>query len=1191
MKTIVNKYNALLLIVLFHAFAANAQSTDKNYIQTWDLKVAGYKTSGSISGNTPLTHAIRTIQYYDGLGRLSQTVVPGFAPDGKSMVTPKVYNKVGLDTTNYQPYIASTGEPVYRGNYADELITFYEDNYYDRFGNAPVEYEKSPLKRIVKQGAPGADWQLEDGHFVTFEYLTNNSSAELKAINWKATGDLCVHNGLYPAAELYVTKVTAEDGAIAYNFKDKLGNVVLKRSKAPLNEYADTYYVYDDFNLLRFVISPEGSSQITGNFSMSDDLARKFVYFYKYDNRKRLIEKKLPGKEPEYTVYNQIDMPIMYQDGNMRKMNGAVKAYEWLYTKYDALGRVIITGITTEYSSQTRDQVQSLADASEYCWEYLLHPSSYPVSFYNYYSGQSFPWIQPGSIQTLTYYDTYNVIVKSGSTFTPQPIVSDSEMNFNPADANFSVSQPDTEFIKGLPTVTFILSQGSLLPTVTYYDKRGRVIQVRQKGHISGAYTITTNNYYNGQPENITNTVYNTNIKHKYIPPNSVPQSITEKYTFEYDNFGRLSLRDYQVGDVMALHKVQNNYTPLGQLRQKIISEGGISLQTVDYSYNIRGWLSAINNPSQVSSSGDLFGMNIYYNTINQGLNNTARFNGNISATEWQTVQTSSSLTPPTTGRKAYVYSYDELSRLENAVFSEYTSGAWQQTSKYNELIKSYDLNGNIKGIERKGSLSNWNTDIIDNLTYYYNGNQLIAVDDAVLTDNGYDFYDNANFFNGTLPEYEYDANGNVIKDANKGIIGITYNHMNLPKEVYFSNDSKLDYYYDATGNKLRQDVIEAKILTKRTDFISNFVIVNNAPAWINYDEGRVIMDGTTVHFTETHLKDHLGNTRVVFGYKNNALAVKQVNSYYPFGMNIKGLTTRVTIEEAKHPANEYLYNGKMFQDELGLDWLDYGARFYDAQIGRWHSVDPLAEDFPSWTPSHYCHNNPIVLIDPDGRSADWYQSESGALLWQDENQQQITVNGEQFKNVGTSASIGAGDGNYINYYQNVPVSISNAPVNAQETVLNNAGLKGQLLSRNSPLSEKSQVGLMIENINYGKEKFLSCALDIAVSSIETSGDLISLSGYGFTATGIGAEIGLPMIVLGGTISAFGGYAQSGIAFARGNVQLGTSKLITTTAGLGLSTPVMNSKGFSAMEKVGINAWIDGPKAIIDKTLQSTFGN
>ena len=90
-------------------------------------------------------------------------------------------------------------------------------------------------------------------------------------------------------------------------------------------------------------------------------------------------------------------------------------------------------------------------------------------------------------------------------------------------------------------------------------------------------------------------------------------------------------------------------------------------------------------------------------------------------------------------------------------------------------------------------------------------------------------------------------------------------------------------------------------------------------------------MDGTTVHFSETHLKDHtstslstgLGNTRVVFGYKNNALAVKQVNSYYPFGMNIKGLTTRVTIEEAKHPANEYLYNGKCSRMSWGwIGWI-----------------------------------------------------------------------------------------------------------------------------------------------------------------------------------------------------------------------------------------------------------------------------
>jgi RHS repeat-associated protein len=130
-------------------------------------------------------------------------------------------------------------------------------------------------------------------------------------------------------------------------------------------------------------------------------------------------------------------------------------------------------------------------------------------------------------------------------------------------------------------------------------------------------------------------------------------------------------------------------------------------------------------------------------------------------------------------------------------------------------------------------------------------------------------------------------------------------------------------------------------------------------------------MDGTNVYFTETHLRDHLGNTRVVFGYKNNALLVKQVSSYYPFGMNIKGLSTQVTMEEAKHPANEYLYNGKMFQDELGLDWLDYGWRMYEPSLGRFTSIDPWAEKYNFQSPYLYSFNNPIRFTDYLGLGGD----------------------------------------------------------------------------------------------------------------------------------------------------------------------------------------------------------------------------
>lgn len=277
-------------------------------------------------------------------------------------------------------------------------------------------------------------------------------------------------------------------------------------------------------------------------------------------------------------------------------------------------------------------------------------------------------------------------------------------------------------------------------------------------------------------------------------------------------------------------------------------------------------------------------------------------------------------------------------------------------SEKYEVKNFEYDPNGNIEYLDRYDQAGI----LMDDLEYKYHGNRLRHVADAG-TQNGFansTTGDNSDINQPSTWEYSYDRNGNILSDDNRGITVIEYNFQNLPTYVQVSSHS-LNYAYSAAGTKLRF----TGTTDQHTDYIGPFVYQMNGSvhelSYILTPEGRALPNANG--FTnEYHLRDHLGNTRVVFwdldgsGSIDPATEVKQVTDYYPFGM-----MHYTSTGLADQP---YLYNGKELQE--GTEWYDFGFRFYDPSIARFSSMDPLAEKFYWVSPFNYAENRPVDGVD-----------------------------------------------------------------------------------------------------------------------------------------------------------------------------------------------------------------------------------
>ncbi len=542
-------------------------------------------------------------------------------------------------------------------------------------------------------------------------------------------------------------------------------------------------------------------------------------------------------------------------------------------------------------------------------------------------------------VEVLNYYDNHDFLdaVEANSYFSglTKPVT----------------SVPQT----GQLTGTVIMSTtNEPCATVNVYDIKGQMVKSLRKGlggfteDVSTAYTFT------GAIEKAVATV---NVKH------GGSFTATTSYAYNYGKKTKMTLA-VSHGMTPLSRATDYYYDAIGRLTGKSRYLTSSAKSNCTYSYDIHGWLT------RISSGG--FEECLYYA---DGLDGGC-YNGNISTMKWRSGNSSYS---------GYNLKYDDSNRLSSAVFGS-GDNLGSNRNYFNESVE-YDGNGNITRLQRRGLVDKMRGGfgLVDNLYMTYDGNQLVSVrDDAPQL-----AYTGATDFNGVrYREYplSYNASGSLVSDAGRKIAHIDYDNMNNPVRIQFMDGNVTKYIYSATGEKLRviyitavpnisvpigsiKELSPSEILCKDSiDYLlgGNLTLRNGRIDKYQFEEGYCQAEAyssTKDQFTFCYYdRDHLGSVRQVTeadGSKNGY--VIQTANYYPFGGEL-------CQGDAKNSIQSHKYNGKEFDNMYGLNTYDYGARQYNPVTGRWDRMDPLCEKYYPTSPFAYCMNNPVRLIDPDGR-------------------------------------------------------------------------------------------------------------------------------------------------------------------------------------------------------------------------------
>ncbi|MDB5199282.1 MAG: cell well associated RhsD protein [Chitinophagaceae bacterium] len=869
-----------LMTLLFLPVALQAQQTPPsaysipmkvNYVRTWDaIKPDTNKNNFTI--NADLLSAKMTTQYIDGLGRPIQTVVKqGSMVTGSAaidMVSATVYDEFGREQYKYLPFAANatggnnhTNDGFLKLNPFQQQAAFMSQQYGgqgETYYYNKTEFEASPLNRVSKTMAPGNN-SVGASRGTEIQYLVNTAADSVRI--WTVTSTVSTApatSAFYAAGELYKNITIDENSKQVAEYKDKEGKVILKTMQlapTPSTGYAGwlcTYYVYDDFGNLRFVLPPKAVELVAGSWTISNTIRDELCFYYGYDGQNRMIIKKVPGAGEVWMVYDARDRLVMTQDANLRT------AGKWMVTVYNDVNRPQTTGLLS--SSSDRSTHASAAASS----------TTYPSTSSNF------------ELLTQTGYDDYTTIPSgcpSGSIDNTYITSTNFFTTYN-SSPDYAQAVTQSQATRGLTTWSKIKILGTTsdyLYSVNIYDEKGRPIQIKSTNASGGTDVATTQYDFSGK-------VLRTHIANQKSGTGANIFQVLSKMS--YDSLGRVLTVTKRVNNNSTSNTtdktiVQNRYDESGQLKKKIL---GTPIDSLTYDYNIRGWMLGANRDyaKSTSSTTNYFGFDLGYDkTISTYA--AAQYNGNIAGTVWKTKGDNEI--------RKYDFTYDAVNRLTGADFNQYTSGSFSKSAGVDFSVSNltFDANGNIATMNQKGLKLNASS-YIDQLSYSYqsNTNKLQAVTDAS-NDNSSKLGDFK--YDGTAKtstDYAYDDNGNLISDLNKKISSITYNHLNLPQTITVTGKGTIAYTYDASGNKMKKVTTEGSIVTTTLYLMGTYV--NDTLQFLPHEEGRIRFSPDSNLFRYDYfLKDHLGNVRMVLTDQ------VQQNAYPAASME----TAQSTIENA----------------------------------------------------------------------------------------------------------------------------------------------------------------------------------------------------------------------------------------------------------------------------------------------------